>query len=152
MRITGIQINGINISDEHGHYLLEKDNRQMRCDIGELNEAVPEFEQMLIEAQKQYDDQESGQVEKAISIILAPLTILVNLLFGSHPEYIFRKMMAMRKTNRDLKFHDLKGVPANILTDQLPEEIKQKISMVMEQLVTRSLPSLDKLLSKELTF
>ena len=52
MRITGIQINGINISDEHGHYLLEKDNRQMRCDVGELNEAVPEFEEMLIEAQK----------------------------------------------------------------------------------------------------
>ena len=52
MRITGIQINGINISDEHGHYLLEKDNRQMRCDIGELNEAVPEFEEMLTEEQK----------------------------------------------------------------------------------------------------
>jgi hypothetical protein len=52
MRITRIQINGINISDEHGHYLLEKDNKQMRCDIGELNEAIPEFEEMLIEAQK----------------------------------------------------------------------------------------------------
>lgn len=35
----------ISIKDEHGHYLLECDGVQMRCDTGELNEAIPEFEE-----------------------------------------------------------------------------------------------------------
>lgn len=38
MRLIGIQINGINVSQEHGHYLLQKDGVQMRCDFNELND------------------------------------------------------------------------------------------------------------------
>lgn len=49
MRIIGIQINGINVSQEHGHYLLQKDGIKMRCDFGELNECIPEFEEYLNE-------------------------------------------------------------------------------------------------------
>lgn len=52
MRLIGIQINGINVSQEHGHYLLQKDGIQMRCDFNELNECIPEFEEYLAEAQK----------------------------------------------------------------------------------------------------
>lgn len=50
MGLIGIQINGISVVNEHGHYLLEKENKQMRCDVGELNEAIPEFEEMLNQA------------------------------------------------------------------------------------------------------
>lgn len=52
MRLIRIQINEINVSQEHGHYLLQKDGVQMRCDFGELNECIPEFEEYLTEAQK----------------------------------------------------------------------------------------------------
>lgn len=52
MRLIGIQINGINVSQEHGHYLLQKDGIKMRCDFNELNECVPEFEEYLTEAQR----------------------------------------------------------------------------------------------------
>lgn len=52
MRLIGIQINGINVSQEHGHYLLQKDGIKMRCDFNELNECIPEFEECLAEAQK----------------------------------------------------------------------------------------------------
>lgn len=52
MRLIGIQINGINVSQEHGHYLLQKDGVQMRCDFNELNECIPEFEEYLAEVQK----------------------------------------------------------------------------------------------------
>lgn len=50
MRLSGIQINGIDISQEH--YLLQKNGIQMRCDFNELNERIPEFEEYLTEAQK----------------------------------------------------------------------------------------------------
>ncbi|WP_180272664.1 hypothetical protein [Konateibacter massiliensis] len=52
MRITGIMINGIEVIPEHGHYLLQKDNTKMRCDFGELNECIPEFEEYLEEAKQ----------------------------------------------------------------------------------------------------
>lgn len=52
MRLTGIYINGISISQEHGHYLLEKDGIKMRCDSGELNECIPEFEEYVKEKTK----------------------------------------------------------------------------------------------------
>lgn len=45
-----IYINGISVSREHGHYLLQKDGAQMRCDVGELNECIPEFEEYLLES------------------------------------------------------------------------------------------------------
>lgn len=45
MGITGIRINGIDVSYEHGHYLLQRNNIKMRCDIGELNEGIEEFEE-----------------------------------------------------------------------------------------------------------
>lgn len=49
MRLIGISINGIDVSREHGHYLLQKDGVKMRCDFGELNECIPEFEEYLEE-------------------------------------------------------------------------------------------------------
>lgn len=52
MRLIGLQINGIDVSQEHGHYLLQKDDVQMRCDFNELNECIPEFEEYLAEARK----------------------------------------------------------------------------------------------------
>lgn len=52
MRLIGIKINGIDILQEHGHYLLQKDGIQMRCDFNELNECIPEFEEYLAELQK----------------------------------------------------------------------------------------------------
>lgn len=45
--ITEIIINGISVTQEHGHLLLQKDGTQMRCDFGELNECIPEFEEYL---------------------------------------------------------------------------------------------------------
>lgn len=52
MQLTGISFNGINVTQEHGHYLLQKDGIYMRCDVGELNECIPEFEEYFVEAQK----------------------------------------------------------------------------------------------------
>lgn len=49
MGITGIQINGISITQEHGHLLLSKDGIQMRCDFWELNDCISEFEEYLRE-------------------------------------------------------------------------------------------------------
>lgn len=45
MQITGIKINGISVTREYGHYLLQKNGIKMRCDFGELNECIPEFEE-----------------------------------------------------------------------------------------------------------
>lgn len=53
MGITGIQINGISITQEHGHLLLSKDGIQMRCDFWELNDCIPEFEEYLREKELQ---------------------------------------------------------------------------------------------------
>lgn len=55
MSITGIQINGISVTRECGHYLLQKNGVKMRCDFGELNECIPEFEEYMeeIEAKRQ---------------------------------------------------------------------------------------------------
>lgn len=47
MGIIGFCINGISVSRENGHYLLQKNGIQMRCDIGELNECIPEFEEYM---------------------------------------------------------------------------------------------------------
>lgn len=52
MRLIEIQINGINVSQEHGHYLLQKDGIQMRCDFNELKECIPEFEECLKEVRR----------------------------------------------------------------------------------------------------
>lgn len=52
MKITGMRINGINVIHQHGHYLLQKDNVQMTCDSGELNESIPEFEQYFEEEKR----------------------------------------------------------------------------------------------------
>lgn len=52
MRLIGIQINGIHVSQEHGHYLLQKDGIKMRCDFNELNECIPEFEEYLAEVRQ----------------------------------------------------------------------------------------------------
>lgn len=49
MKIIGININGINISQEDGRYVLQKDNIKMRCDTNELNDCIPEFEEYLAE-------------------------------------------------------------------------------------------------------
>jgi hypothetical protein len=48
-----ININGINISEEHGHHLLEKNGVTMTCDHGELNETLEEFETYYQEAIRQ---------------------------------------------------------------------------------------------------
>ena len=52
VRIT-ISINGISVSQEYGHYLLQKNGVKMRCDIGELNECIPEFEEYLNEIEQE---------------------------------------------------------------------------------------------------
>ena len=49
MKMTGLYINGISVSRECGHYLLEKENVQMRCDFGELKDCIPEFEEYFQE-------------------------------------------------------------------------------------------------------
>ena len=49
MKMTGLYINGISVSQEYGHYLLEKENIQMRCDFGELKDCIPEFEEYFQE-------------------------------------------------------------------------------------------------------
>lgn len=53
MRLIGIQVNGITVIQEHGHYLLQKHGVKMRCDIGELNECIPEFEEYLEEIEQE---------------------------------------------------------------------------------------------------
>lgn len=53
MRIIGIEINGITITQEHGHYLLRKNGVKMRCDYGELNECILEFEEYLEEIEQE---------------------------------------------------------------------------------------------------
>lgn len=52
VRVT-ISINGISVSQEYGHYLLQKNGVKMRCDIGELNECIPEFEEYLNEIEQE---------------------------------------------------------------------------------------------------
>lgn len=47
--ITEIIINGISVKQEHGHLLLQKNGIKMRCDFGELNECIPEFEEYVRE-------------------------------------------------------------------------------------------------------
>lgn len=49
MKVIGLYINGISVSQEYGHYLLEKENVQMRCDFGELKDCIPEFEEYFLE-------------------------------------------------------------------------------------------------------
>ena len=39
-----IVVNGITVTQEYGHYLLQKNGVKMRCDVGELNECIQEFE------------------------------------------------------------------------------------------------------------
>lgn len=45
MGIISLQINGIDVFLEHGHYLLQKGGVSMRCDFGELKQCIPEFEE-----------------------------------------------------------------------------------------------------------
>lgn len=45
IKIAMLTINGIEVYREHGHLLLQKNGIQMRCDVGELNAAIPEFEE-----------------------------------------------------------------------------------------------------------
>lgn len=52
MQITGIKINGISVTREYGHYLLQKNGIKMRYDFGELNECIPEFEEYLEEIER----------------------------------------------------------------------------------------------------
>lgn len=37
----------IRVEDEYGHYRLSCGSREQRCDVGELNEAIPEFAEEL---------------------------------------------------------------------------------------------------------
>lgn len=53
MTFIGVNINGIEITQEYGHYLLQKNGVKMRCDIGELNECIPEFEEYLEEIEQE---------------------------------------------------------------------------------------------------
>lgn len=53
MRLIGIHINGITVTQEHGHYLLQKNGVKMRCDFGELNECIREFEAYLEEIEQE---------------------------------------------------------------------------------------------------
>ena len=53
MRLIGIHINGITITQEHGHYLLQKNGIKMRCDFGELNECVQEFTNYVEEIEQE---------------------------------------------------------------------------------------------------
>lgn len=53
MKLMGICINGITVTQEHGHYLLQKNSIKMRCDFGELNECVQEFEEYLEEIEQE---------------------------------------------------------------------------------------------------
>lgn len=49
MGTASVQINGIDVVREFDHYLLRKDNVEMRCDVGELNECISEFIEYLRE-------------------------------------------------------------------------------------------------------
>lgn len=42
----------IQVIPEHGHYCLKNGNREQRCDVEELNEAIPDFADILINEQK----------------------------------------------------------------------------------------------------
>lgn len=53
MKLIGIHINGITVTQEHGHYLLQKNGIKMRCNFGELNECVQEFEEYLEEIEQE---------------------------------------------------------------------------------------------------
>lgn len=53
MKLIGIHINGITVTQEHGHYLLQKNGVKMRCDFGELNECNREFEAYLEEIEQE---------------------------------------------------------------------------------------------------
>jgi len=53
MGIVGIQINGISVTCECGHYILQRNGIKMRCDFGELNECIPEFEEYLEEIEQE---------------------------------------------------------------------------------------------------
>ena len=49
-----VYYNGLKIEviPEHGHYCLKNGNREQRCDVGELNETVPDFAEILLNEQK----------------------------------------------------------------------------------------------------
>lgn len=51
---VSILLNGFNIAvtPEHGHYKLSHGQKEQRCDVGELNEAIPDFAEMLAEEQR----------------------------------------------------------------------------------------------------
>lgn len=53
MSVVQIQINGIDVVREFDHYLFQKDGVEMRCDVGELNECMSEFEEYLREIKTQ---------------------------------------------------------------------------------------------------
>lgn len=53
MKLIGIHINGITVTQEHGHYLLQKNGIKMRCDFGELNECVQEFADYVEEIEQE---------------------------------------------------------------------------------------------------
>lgn len=42
----------IQVIPEHGHYCLKNGNREQRCDVDELKEAVPDFAEVLLNEQK----------------------------------------------------------------------------------------------------
>lgn len=42
----------IQVIPEQGHYCLKNGNREQRCDVGELKEAVPDFAEVLLNEQK----------------------------------------------------------------------------------------------------
>ena len=52
MNIKGIRIDGIEVLQKYGHYILQKDDIQMTCDSGELNESIPEFKQFYEEEKR----------------------------------------------------------------------------------------------------
>ena len=52
MNIKGIRIDGIEVLQKYGHYILQKDDIQMTCDSGELNDSIPEFKQFYEEEKR----------------------------------------------------------------------------------------------------
>lgn len=52
-RFIMLNINGIDIFREGGHLLLVRDDVKMRCDHGELNHAIEEFEEYYSRRQLQ---------------------------------------------------------------------------------------------------
>lgn len=54
MQIARIKINGISVTQECGHYLLQKNGIKMRCDFGELNECITEFKEYFKEFKQEW--------------------------------------------------------------------------------------------------